>query len=477
MSQSHSTIVRGPLLNPRSDQTADWFPDGAIAAAAGGKISFIGDWAAVAPHAASAVVRQSDGVILPPLIDAHIHIPQFPIRGKFLEGVGAHPEGGRLLAGLNRNVFPTEARCSDAVYTERVVRDFLADTLSKGVVGGAAYMTVHAQAARIALEILPETWSVGLVLMNQHCPPDLRTDEANLDRDITELAERFGRRLIVTDRFAPVVDSPLRRRAAKLAEKFGLRMQTHLNEQIAEKEFVEKVMYPNAGTYTDVYRTDGLLAREPILAHCIRMSDAEFAMVAAAPGALIAHCPTSNMLLGSGVMPLEKVRAAGIDYAICTDVGASPTTSLLAEAAQFLTVHQSATLETALFRITHAPAAALGLADELGSFDIGKPLSFIEIDVEALHPLRNFAWNLNDDLRAVLEELAAAGLDAGEQSDSLDRHVWNTARILDSAVARVTVQNRETWKRKDLSSGDARSEATTSAGAGSKPTPRRQPPL
>jgi len=451
MTLRHSTIIRGPLLNPRSDDLMDWYPDGAIAADESGKISYVGDWDSIQAQSAFAIVRKSDGVILPPLLDAHIHIPQFPIRGRFLEGVGAHPEGGRLLAGLNRNVFPTEARCQDPGYTEQVIRDFLEDTLSKGVVGGAAYMTVHAEATRRALEILPDTWSVGLVMMNQNCPADLRTDEINFERDITELARRFGRRLIVTDRFAPVVDSPLRRKASALAERFGLRMQTHLNEQLAEKEIVEKVMYPDAGSYTAVYRNDRLLDREPILAHCIWMSDSELDMVAAAPGALIAHCPTSNMLLGSGVMPLEKIIRAGIDYAICTDVGASPTTSLFAEAAQFLTAHATATPEAALFRITQAPAAALGLADRLGTFEVGKPLSFIEVDTDSISYVRHDVAARRESVREAVRALADHGLDAGEQTDAINRYVWNMARVFDAAVARVTIKGRAVWKRDQAS--------------------------
>ena len=101
---------------------------------------------------------------------------------------------------------------------------------------------------------------------------------------------------------------------------------------------METVLYPDAASYTDVYRRDGLLDCEPILAHCIQMRPEEFEMVAASASS-IAHCPVSNTLLGSGVMPLDMVRAAGIPYSLCTDVGASPTTSLFCEMAQFLKVH------------------------------------------------------------------------------------------------------------------------------------------
>ena len=265
----------------------------------------------------------------------------------------------------------------------------MADTLSNGVVGGAAYMTVHPAAVRAALEVLPDAWSVGLVLMNQNCPNYLRTDEATLEADVESLAADFGRRLIVTDRFAVAVSSPLRKRASELAGRLGVRTQTHLNEQVAEKAFVETSLYPDDKSYTDVYRRDGLLDHDCILAHCVHMSDTEWEIVAET-GSSIAHCPTSNALLGSGIMPLDDVVRRGIPYAIATDVGASPTCSMLAEMAAFLKVHAGqsdlATPVEALCRATLAPAEILALSHELGTLAPGRPASFIELDPDGELP-------------------------------------------------------------------------------------------
>ena len=240
----------------------------------------------------------------PPLLDIHTHIPQHPIRGKFAEGVSAHTPGGLLLNALKRNVFPAEIRCNAIDHARATIESFLADTLSHGVVGGAAYMTVSAAATEIALETLPPTWSVGLVLMNQNCPEDLRTDEPNLERDIASLASRFGTRFIVTDRFAVATNTPLRKRAVALAKQFALRTQTHLNEQHGEKHFVEKELYADAASYTDVYFRDGLLTaglldHRCIVAHCIHMRPDEWSILART-NSVIAHCPTSNLLLESG---------------------------------------------------------------------------------------------------------------------------------------------------------------------------------
>src|SRR5262249_22935194 len=160
------------------------------------------------------------------------------------------------------------------------------------------------------------------------------------ESDVAALARDFGRRAIVTDRFAGAVDTPLRRRGVALAQKHDLRMQTHLNEQQAEKAWTES-LYPGYANYTDVYRRDGLLDRAAILAHCIQMTPDEWDILAAATGpgatgAAIAHCPVSNTWLGSGVMLLDEAVGRRIPYAICTDVGASPTTSLFCEMVQFL---------------------------------------------------------------------------------------------------------------------------------------------
>jgi guanine deaminase len=309
-------------------------------------------------------------------------------------------------------VFPAEARCADESIATRVAEAFLRDTLAQGVVGGAAYMTPSTVATEAALAILPQTWSVGLVGMNQNCPPDLRTDEPNLEADYEQLVKRFGKRVIATDRFAVAVNSPLRRRISAIALKLGLRTQTHLNEQVGEKSFVETELYPGVGTYTKVYNQDGLLDHACILAHCIQMMRDEWSIVRDT-GSVIAHCPTSNLLLGSGVMSLDDVLERGIPYAIATDVGASPTVSMLAEMGRFLEVHDGhstrATPSEALYRATLAPAGILGLDASLGRLAVGRPASFIEVRPANGDTLTSPDVRRPDD---VIERLIPADLDS-----------------------------------------------------------------
>ncbi len=382
------SAVRGMLLLPSRDGRVAVIEDGLLVIDRSGVLSYAGAYAQSAGHA-SLAPRAADGVILPPLLDIHTHISQYGIRGHFTDGVPDDAPQGKLLAGLERNVFPTEMNCADEQVAYETAAAFLKDTLSHGVVGGAAYMTSSPVATRVALEVLPETWRVGMVLMNQQCPSGLRTDAVAAERDVRALAERFGPRLIVTDRFAVACDSALRRSQAALAGELGLRTQTHLNEQVAEKRFVEQTLYPDYAGYTDVYLRDGLLDHRCILAHCIYMTAAEWQIVADT-GSVVAHCPTSNLLLGSGVMPLEEVVGRSLPYALATDVGASPTVSMLAEMRRFLQVHHgessAATACEALYRSTLAPAELLDFGDRLGTLAEGRPASFLE--VQPIEPIQ-----------------------------------------------------------------------------------------
>lgn len=470
-----SSVVRGPLLDPRPDGSVRYVADGGILGDAQGKIVASGEWNVIAAKLGSSAdaVPRSPHWLLPPLLDAHIHIPQHPIRGKFLDGIVGSPDGGPLLAGLNRNVFPAEGRCSDPAVAQQVIDNFRDDTLAHGTVGGAAYMTVHPAATRAALERLDPAWSVGLVLMERNCPEYLRTQSATLDADVAALARDFGRRVIITDRFAGAVDTPLRKRGVALAKQFDLRMQTHLNEQQTEKAWTES-LYPGYDSYTDVYRRDGLLDRAAILAHCIQMTQDEWDLLALAtgPGAngvAIAHCPVSNTWLGSGVMPLDEAVGRRIPYALCTDVGASPTTSLLCEMVQFLRVHAGrslrATPSEALFAATLAPAQILGLADRLGSFDAGKDFSYLEVcmpakaesfatadeailrgllEVEAAELRR---YEPSGELGTIIDRLIATGLEVGSDLAVLTTEVSRTANRLDQKVQRVVLAGREVWRR------------------------------
>src|SRR5262249_47767381 len=154
-----------------------------------------------------------------------------------------------------------------------------------------------------------------------------------------------------------------------------------------------------------------------------------------------------------GIMPLDRLYENGIDYAICTDVGASPTTSILNEMSQFLKVHAgrstNATPTEALHRSTLAASQMIGLGDEFGLLEAGKPTSFIEVDPGDVN-VKNL--NADDaiaramlgfeprgldryrtgDMRRALDVLESGAIDAGPELDMLCADVDRTVARVDA---------------------------------------------
>jgi hypothetical protein len=218
-------------------------------------------------------------------------------------------------------------------------------------------------------------------------------------------------------------------------------MQTHLNEQLKEKRFVEEELYPGQ-TYTGVYERDGLLEHRPILAHCVHMTNEELDTLKR-KRPLIAHCPTSNTLLGSGIMPLDALVDRGINYAICTDVGASPTTSLLNEMAQFLKVHSGrsrhATPSEALCRTTN-PLNENNFIEVAVNPDV---LSTCATSDDVIsRAILEMPESLSSEMQHALDVLATGCCDAGPEIDLLTKDVNDTVRRLDDKVRRVTVNGK-----------------------------------
>ena len=99
---------------------------------------------------------------------------------------------------------------------------------------------------------------------------------SSLEQDIVRLAKRFGDWLIVTDRFAVAVNTSLRVSSRQTRQAVGPSHATHLNEQVGEKNLVEKQLYPEAASYTDVYVATVCSIPLGYPGHCIYMNDTEW---------------------------------------------------------------------------------------------------------------------------------------------------------------------------------------------------------
>lgn len=364
-------VLRGSLLTSLDPGRARAIEDGFVRIAPDGRIASAGDWsgAAAAEVQGAPVLRVAPALILPAFVDAHVHLPQLDVRGRY---------GPPLLEWLERYVFPAEARFDDPDHASRVAERFMAALAKAGVGTAAVFATVHPAACERAFEVAAASGLrviLGKVLMDRNAPAALlEPAEAGIQSSLA-LAERWegsaGGRLhtAITPRFAPTSTAELLEGAGRAARAAGLRVQTHLSEQIDEIGAVRK-LFPEAVDYLDVYERAGLVHDRTILAHAVHCEAGAFRRIAAA-GAAIACCPTSNAFLGSGRFPLDRAAAAGATVAVGSDVGAGPLFSPLDVLRHLTYLDGRPQAAELLHRGTAAGARALALEDVTGRIEPG----------------------------------------------------------------------------------------------------------
>ncbi|WP_448623737.1 guanine deaminase [Geodermatophilus sp. URMC 64] len=340
-----------------------------------GVIADRGPFAALVPrYPGDEVVDLRDGLLLPGFVDTHVHFPQVRAIG----GLGMP-----LLQWLERCALPEEARLADRAYAEAVAADFVAGLVQAGttsaLVFGAHFApavdALFAEAARTGLRI-----TSGLVVSDRLLREELLTTPERAYAEGLALARRWhgtGRaRYAVTPRFSLSCDDPLLDSCRSLlSDVDGALVTSHVNENAVEIETVAR-LFDGCG-YVDTYDRTGLLGRRSVLAHNVHPTDAELRCLADR-GATVAHCPTSNAALGSGLFPLRRHLAAGVRVALGSDVGAGTGFSLLKEGLQAYFVQQLSgkdgvplTPAHLLHLATSAGAEALQLAD-VGDLGAGR---------------------------------------------------------------------------------------------------------
>lgn len=311
-------------------------------------------------------------LLLPGFIDTHVHSPQIDMIASY---------GAELLDWLSTYTFPAELRFADPAVSEAGAARFLDALLESGTTSAVVFATVH----KVSVDALFAAASArgmrlitGKVLMDRNAPPALCDDVAGAERDCTDLIERWhgtGRNAYaVTVRFAPTsTPAQLAMAGALCAAHPTAYMQTHLAENRAEVEWV-RALFPEARSYLDVYARAGLLHPRSVLAHGIWLDDSDRAALRDS-GAQIAHSPSSNLFLGSGLFDWQAAVQAQVKVSVASDVGAGTSLSMQRTLADAYKVQalagQRLTAWRALHGATRGAAEALGLAHEIGSFDVG----------------------------------------------------------------------------------------------------------
>src|ERR1700733_12146519 len=226
--------------------------------------------------------------------------------------------------------------------------------------------------------------------------PELHQTPERAYRESRLLIDRFHRRgrlvYAVTPRFAlSTSEAMLEVCQTLLREHAGLLFQTHLNENDQEIAKVAR-LFPWASDYLAVYERFGLSRPSAVMAHDVHPTDSELDRLAST-GAAVAHCPSSNAALGSGLFPMKRHRNAGVRCALGTDVGGGTGFGMLKEALQAYLLQRVAPdgilLDAGhlLYLATLAGAEALGLSSETGDFRSGKSADFVYLRPPAGSPL------------------------------------------------------------------------------------------
>jgi guanine deaminase len=385
-------LIRGRVLTfvaePQGiDDTASYryFEDGAVFVR-NGKVVETGTYADIAKLSGAGVkiADHRPNLVLPGLIDTHLHFPQ-------TQAIASY--GAQLLEWLNTYIFVEEQKFARPVHAAAVADRFMNELISNGTTTAAAYCSVHPESVDAyftAAEARGMRMIGGKVMMDRNAPDALRdTPQKGYDETKRLIEKWHGRgraHYAISPRFA-ITSTPaqMEMSQALVTEHPDCYVQTHLSENRDEIAFATS-LYPDAKDYTDIYARYGLLNERMLLGHCIFLSDREISVLAET-GAVGVFCPTSNLFLGSGLFDRDRFDRLGARWSVATDVGGGTSFSMLetmAEAYKVLHLQgQRLTPFNSFYRMTLGNARALGLQKHIGSLHAGADADIVVLDCRA----------------------------------------------------------------------------------------------
>lgn len=259
-----------------------------------------------------------DKLLIPAMNDVHVHAPQYRNQGIAMDL--------ELLPWLQNYTFPEESKYTDTAYAERMYRRFVHDLWRFGTMRSVVFATVHKDATRLLMQLYKEAGMsalVGKVDMNRNCPEALCETVEDAIRDnealIAEYKDDELVRPIITPRFIPSCSPELLQACGELARKYQLPVQSHLSENRNEIAWVQE-LEPESRNYGDAYNRYGLFGDTPtIMAHCVWTAGEELELMRRNQ-VMVAHCPTSNLNLASGMSPIRMFLNEGVPVGLGSDI-------------------------------------------------------------------------------------------------------------------------------------------------------------
>jgi 5-methylthioadenosine/S-adenosylhomocysteine deaminase len=337
---------------------------------------------------ASEVIDAGGCAVLPGFVQTHLHLCQTLFRGA--------ADDLSLIDWLKKRVWPMEA-AHTAESIRAAARLGIAELIKGGTTCALTMETVRY--TEEVLRVVEETGfraTVGKCMMDKgdEVPAGLREERRQSIQESVELIEKWhgranGRvRCCFAPRFAISCTTELLSEVAALSRKHRVMIHTHASENKNECEIVESETGRRNVAYLDSL---GISGSHVVLAHCVHLDDNEMATLVRTR-TNVAHCPSSNMKLGSGVARIAEMLSSGISVSLGAD-GAACNNRL----DMFTEMRTAALLQKAFHGPEALPASrtlrvatidgarALGLGDEIGSLAAGKRADVIVVDLNQPH--------------------------------------------------------------------------------------------
>lgn len=282
------------------------------------------------------LIDYSDYLIIPGMVDLHIHAPQYAYRG-----LGMDYE---LLDWLKYEAFKEESKYEDLEYAKKAYKIFVDEIKKSATTRLSIFASRHVEATIELMEQLEESGLVsyvGKVNMDRDAPEPL-VEHDSLQDTVYWLESVDGKfentKPIMTPRFIPSCSDELLRGLGQLMLMYDVPLQSHLSENLGEIEYV-KQLCPNSKFYGDAYDKNGLFGKahdelfgvdkqyKTIMAHCVYSCDDEIKLMKE-NDVYIAHCPSSNMNVSSGIAPIRKYLDLDMNMGLGSDVAGGTSESM-----------------------------------------------------------------------------------------------------------------------------------------------------
>lgn len=349
-------------------------------------------------------IRDYSGMlIIPGMVDLHIHAPQYSFRGMGMDS--------ELIQWLNTQTFPEEAKYQDDAYARKAYAMFAKSMKNSATSRACIFATRHGKATEILMDLMEETGLityVGKVNMDRSAMEELLEESAEASaRDTVEwlqsLQDKYQRtKPILTPRFIPSCSDDLMDKLQDIQCEYSLPVQSHLSENPGEIEWV-KELRPDSEFYGDAYDKHDLFGGMnrhndkvlTVMAHCVWSGESELQRMKDNE-VFIAHCPASNLNLSSGIAPIRKYLDHDMKLGLGSDVAGGHTESMFRAMTDCIQVSKMywryvdetakpVTFEEAFYLATKGGGEFFG---KVGSFEEDYELDAVILDDSILsHPL------------------------------------------------------------------------------------------